>query len=60
MAIDLTRFGSFQTACDVGKFGAGCLQECHCQNQDSCDRFTGQCDSAGCQASWNGHNCQGE
>ncbi|PIK33348.1 putative angiopoietin-1 receptor-like, partial [Apostichopus japonicus] len=44
--------------CDPNKYGAGCLQDCHCQNESSCDRFTGECDSKGCLAGWNGNNCQ--
>ncbi|XP_071854063.1 uncharacterized protein [Apostichopus japonicus] len=44
--------------CEPGKYGAGCLQDCHCENQDSCNRFTGECDTEGCQATWSGNNCQ--
>ncbi|XP_071854125.1 uncharacterized protein [Apostichopus japonicus] len=46
------------TVCEPGKYGAGCLQDCHCQNQGSCNRFTGECYTGGCQAAWSGNNCQ--
>ncbi|XP_071812265.1 uncharacterized protein [Apostichopus japonicus] len=49
---------SCSVSCDPNKYGAGCLQDCHCQNESSCDRFTGECDSKGCLAGWNGNNCQ--
>ncbi|XP_071852041.1 uncharacterized protein [Apostichopus japonicus] len=45
--------------CERGKYGAGCLQDCHCQNnQGRCNRFTGECNTGGCQATWSGNNCQ--
>ncbi|XP_071813578.1 uncharacterized protein [Apostichopus japonicus] len=49
---------SCSVECGPGQYGAGCLQDCHCQNEDSCNRFTGECDTGGCQAAWSGNNCQ--
>ncbi|XP_071852410.1 uncharacterized protein [Apostichopus japonicus] len=49
---------SCSVECEPGKFGAGCLQDCHCENEGSCNRFTGECDTGHCQAAWNGSNCQ--
>ncbi|XP_071813580.1 uncharacterized protein [Apostichopus japonicus] len=49
---------SCSVECEPGQYGAGCLQDCHCQNQGSCNRFTGECDTGGCQATWSGNNCQ--
>ncbi|XP_071854084.1 uncharacterized protein [Apostichopus japonicus] len=49
---------SCSVECEPGKYGAGCLQDCHCENEGSCNRFTGECDTGGCQATWSGSNCQ--
>ncbi len=52
--------GHVVVGCPSGRYGANCLQECHCRQMTSCDRFTGQCtgESNGCLASWFGNNCQ--
>ncbi|XP_078485810.1 uncharacterized protein LOC101241983 [Ciona intestinalis] len=43
--------------CVNGKYGADCLQECHCKRPDLCNRFTGSC-TMGCGRGWKGSSCQ--
>lgn len=42
-------------ACVSGRYGANCELDCSCQNNGSCDRFTGCCH---CTAGHYGHSCQ--
>ncbi|XP_019639630.1 PREDICTED: uncharacterized protein LOC109481491 [Branchiostoma belcheri] len=45
--------------CSLGEFGPNCTGTCHCARGDSvCDIRTGVCSSGGCEAGWNGDNCQ--
>ncbi|XP_052105008.1 receptor-type tyrosine-protein phosphatase epsilon-like [Mytilus californianus] len=46
-----------EQACDVGKYGKDCLEECseNCLNQQ-CNHVTGEC-SIGCTDGWQGFNC---
>ncbi|CAG2250517.1 unnamed protein product [Mytilus edulis] len=47
-------------ACDEGKFGGQCLQDCSANCLSSpCDHITGQC-IAGCIKGWEGFNCTEE
>ena len=46
----------FIAACNIGKFGAGCTQDCNCAS-GSCNIFTGECTS-GCITGWSGTSCQ--
>ena len=52
-------FFFFISDCEAGRYGAGCLQTCHCAS-GQCDRFTGQClgSPPGCSGGWSGVNCQ--
>ncbi|XP_022097258.1 tyrosine-protein kinase receptor Tie-1-like [Acanthaster planci] len=54
------RYGrTCSSGCPAGKFGADCLQECHCKFTDNgCNSFTGKCNFGGCADGWSGTNCQ--
>ncbi|XP_071851994.1 uncharacterized protein [Apostichopus japonicus] len=45
--------------CPQGRYGANCLQTCHC-NRGGCSRFTGVCtnNNGRCQTGYSGTNCQ--
>ncbi|XP_071810716.1 receptor-type tyrosine-protein phosphatase mu-like isoform X3 [Apostichopus japonicus] len=45
-------------ACERGKFGANCKQECHCANNSLCALDTGLCEDNQCEDGWRGTNCQ--
>ncbi|VDI62054.1 Hypothetical predicted protein, partial [Mytilus galloprovincialis] len=42
--------------CPDGRFGPNCVDECHCQNLDPCDKQTGKCKE--CYDGWIGPACQ--
>ncbi|XP_071852288.1 uncharacterized protein [Apostichopus japonicus] len=47
-----------RTSCPRRKFGANCLQTCHC-NSGGCNRMTGECyNNDICQPGYSGTNCQ--
>ncbi|PIK56480.1 putative receptor-type tyrosine-protein phosphatase F isoform X1 [Apostichopus japonicus] len=46
------------SACERGKFGANCKQECHCANNSLCALDTGLCEDNQCEDGWRGTNCQ--
>ncbi|PIK41926.1 putative tyrosine-protein kinase [Apostichopus japonicus] len=47
-----------RTSCPWRKFGANCLQTCHC-NSGGCNRMTGECtNNDRCQPGYSGTNCQ--
>ncbi|XP_019636960.1 PREDICTED: fibropellin-1-like [Branchiostoma belcheri] len=48
------------TACSAGTFGAGCTSTCHCRDDVTCDRFTGECPGNTCACGWEGRTCQDE
>lgn len=45
---------SLYTACPAGFYGVGCLQECMCSKNSTCNPVTGQCE---CLAGWIGPDC---
>lgn len=45
---------SLYTACPAGYYGVGCLQECMCSKNSTCNPVTGQCE---CLAGWIGPDC---
>ncbi|XP_071120808.1 receptor-type tyrosine-protein phosphatase epsilon-like [Mytilus edulis] len=42
--------------CPNGRFSPNCVDECHCQNLDPCDKQTGKCKE--CYDGWIGPACQ--
>ena len=59
----------FSAVCLFGDQSDGCIFECHCKNESSCDTQTGSCDDEGCADSaaqapslhhhkWRGPGCQ--
>ncbi|XP_078585649.1 tyrosine-protein kinase receptor Tie-1-like [Branchiostoma floridae x Branchiostoma japonicum] len=44
-------------ACSPGSFGAGCAQQCHCNDNEPCDPYSGAC-AQGCAEGWEGPSCQ--
>ncbi|XP_052271886.1 protein draper-like [Dreissena polymorpha] len=47
----------YKAECQDGNFGDMCALECHCFDGKPCDTVTGQCNSPGCFAGWQGEAC---
>ncbi|XP_071132277.1 uncharacterized protein [Mytilus edulis] len=43
--------------CDDWYFGNNCTRKCYCLTEP-CSRFTGTCQSGGCQKGWQGESCE--
>ena len=44
-------------ACESGKFGDGCLSDCHCFGGSLCHHIDGSCTPVVCSPGWWGYNC---
>ncbi|GMT20126.1 hypothetical protein PFISCL1PPCAC_11423, partial [Pristionchus fissidentatus] len=40
--------------CDADEWGEDCLQRCHCENGDPCDKDSGECPTGSCRKGWSG------
>ena len=47
----------FIIVCDSGKFGDGCMSDCHCFGGSPCHHKDGSCTPDLCAPGWWGHNC---
>ncbi len=46
-------------ACGTGEYGPDCTRQCHCEDQNKCDKVGGQCSGTACSAGWTDHpQCQ--
>ncbi|XP_052791787.1 multiple epidermal growth factor-like domains protein 10 [Mya arenaria] len=46
-----------ETLCELGKYGEGCIHDCHCANGNICDGVTGDCAPSECEQRWIGSSC---
>ncbi|WAQ98560.1 MEG11-like protein, partial [Mya arenaria] len=47
----------YAKVCDSGNFGDKCSNECHCQDNITCNVVTGKCSSPRCLKGWKGEAC---
>ncbi|XP_052793366.1 uncharacterized protein LOC128227154 isoform X2 [Mya arenaria] len=47
----------YDGGCELGKYGEGCIHDCHCANEEICDGVTGECASQNCKRGWTGFSC---
>ena len=48
---------SLNLACEPGRFGINCSNECHCQVNVTCNHVSGSCKNNACASGYEGKNC---